>query len=296
MSNFDKRTDVRGLQIAGMELSKNFKPYPKASRVLFDLDGTLSLMRGGWGDVMLGLFMERISPFPGESRADLENLLREDMLKESGKPVISQFVRFVGRQQERCCKGDSPERMYQEFIHRMGKISDQRRQDMLSGKRSKESILVPGVDRMLHELRQRGLILYLASGSNIELVKREIEELGVADFFEERVYGDSPGFSKHSVIEKILSEPGVSSENLIAFGDGFVEISETTRVGGLAVAVASDESLVNLAVSGKTYPPQKEIIYPKKRNLLLRAGATVVMGDYRNAAERAAVLLGEKRI
>ena len=43
------------------------------------------------------------------------------------------------------------------------------------------------------------------------------------------------------VIEQILSDINLRGEELLGFGDGFVEIEEIKRVGGVAVAVASDE-------------------------------------------------------
>ncbi len=55
---------------------------------------------------------------------------------------------------------------------------------------------------------------------------------------------------------------------MIGFGDGFVEIEEVKRVGGVAVAVASDE--VN-----------RRGIDAWKRDRLVRAGADLVIGDYR---------------
>ena len=47
-----------------------------------------------------------------------------------------------------------------------------------------------------------------------------------------------------------------------------MEIEEIKRVGGVAVAVASDEA-------------NREGVNPWKRERLLRAGADLVVGDYR---------------
>ena len=59
---------------------------------------------------------------------------------------------------------------------------------------------------------------------------------------------------------------------MLAFGDGFAEIECTKQVGGLAVAVASDESRNG---SGR--------VDPWKECRLLDAGADVVVPDYRDA-------------
>ena len=44
------------------------------------------------------------------------------------------------------------------------------------------------------------------------------------------------------IIDRILGEHGISGRQLLSFGDGYVEIENTKQVGGLAVAVASDEA------------------------------------------------------
>ena len=68
------------------------------------------------------------------------------------------------------------------------------------------------------------------------------------------------------VIERILRDHGLRGEELLGFGDGFVEIEEIKRVGG--VAVASDE--VN-----------RRGVHAWKRDRLVRAGADIVIPEYR---------------
>jgi hypothetical protein len=97
--------------------------------------------------------------------------------------------------------------------------------------------------------------------------------LGVAPYFGEHIYGaldDYRNFSKKMIIERILRENQLRGEELLGFGDGFVEIEEVKRVGGVAIAVASDEA-------------KREGIHAWKRDRLVGAGADVVIGDYRVA-------------
>ena len=104
------------------------------------------------------------------------------------------------------------------------------------------------------------------------------ELLGLAPFFGERIYGaldDYQNFSKKMIIERILKEHNLKGEELLGFGDGFVEIEEIRRAGGVAVAVASDEV-------------RRQGINAWKRDRLVRAGADIVIPEYR----RADVLLG----
>ena len=70
------------------------------------------------------------------------------------------------------------------------------------------------------------------------------------------------------VIERILRDNGLGGHELLGFGDGFVEIEEVKKVGGVAVAVASDEV-------------RREGINRWKRDRLVRAGADLVIPEYR---------------
>jgi hypothetical protein len=73
------------------------------------------------------------------------------------------------------------------------------------------------------------------------------------------------------VIERILRENNVPGEQLLSFGDGYVEIENTKNVGGLAVAVASDEARNG---SGR--------MDPWKHERLAGVGADVVVPDFRD--------------
>ena len=122
---------------------------------------------------------------------------------------------------------------------------------------------MPGSHALLEDLRRRGLTLYLASGTDLKYVRHEAALLGVAEYFGEHIYGaldDYQNFSKQMIIERILRENDLHGEQLLGFGDGFVEIEEIKRVGGVAVAVASDE--VN-----------RRGVHAWKRDRLVRAGA-----------------------
>ena len=133
-----------------------------------------------------------------------------------------------------------------------------------------------GARGVLENLRQRNAPLYLASGTDEPYVRREAQLLHIAGYFGKHIYGaldDYQKFSKKMVIERILRENNIPGEQLLAFGDGFVEIQNTKEVGGLAVAVASDEANNG---SGK--------MDEWKRKRLLGVGADVVIPDYRDAS------------
>jgi phosphoglycolate phosphatase-like HAD superfamily hydrolase len=150
---------------------------------------------------------------------------------------------------------------------------DNRRQQLRTGAASPEQMLVPGTLAALAALRERGVELYLASGTDENYVREEAELLGLDPFFSRHIYGaldDYRSFSKQMVIEKILRDNQVEGSRLVGFGDGYVEIDNIKQAGGIAVAVASDEASRN----GKPDP--------WKRDRLIGVGADIVIPDFRD--------------
>src|SRR5213075_503340 len=106
-------------------------------------------------------------------------------------------------------------------------------------------------------------------------VREEAELLDLTRYFGKHIYGAQENyktFSKKLVIERILRENQIRGDQLLAFGDGYIEIQNTKEVGGLAVAVASDE-----AHNGSGHFDEWKF----KR--LLGVGADVVIPDFRDA-------------
>ena len=259
-----------------VEFSASFRSRPQISHVLFDFDGTLSLIREGWPEVMVPMFVEMCPPVPGESEAERRQLLYDDIMRLNGKQTIYQMIQLAERIRERGGTPQDPLWYKKEYLRRLDERISSRIDSIRNGKTSREQFLVHGSIALLDDLKRRGLRLYLASGTDEEFVKREAELLGLAQYFGEHIYGaldNYKSFSKKMVIERILRENSIPGERLLSFGDGYVEIQNTKEVGGLAVAVASDE-----ANNGSGNFDEW------KRGRLLGVGADVVIPDYRDAA------------
>ena len=131
---------------------------------------------------------------------------------------------------------------------------------------SPEAFLVPGSKALLEDFASRGLRLYLASGTDHANVKEEAALLGVAPFFEDRIFGaqeDLSSFSKAILVREIVPG-GFEAKELLGFGDGYVEIEEVKKVGGIAVGVATAE-------------PDCVAIDEWKRQRLVRVGADFIV-------------------
>jgi len=71
-----------------VEFASVFAPRPGITHVLFDFDGTLSLIRQGWPEVMVPMFAEMLPPRVGETEADRCKLAFEDIMRLNGKQTI----------------------------------------------------------------------------------------------------------------------------------------------------------------------------------------------------------------
>jgi phosphoglycolate phosphatase len=268
-----------------VEFAPAFAPRAGLSHVLFDFDGTLSLIREGWLEVMVPMFAEMLPPTPGESDETRALLCREDILRLNGKQTIYQMIQLAGRIAQRGGQPREPLWYKREFLHRLGTRIGGRITALRQGTQRPDDLLVHGARGLLEELTRRGLTLYLASGTDEPFVKEEAALLDLTRYFGPHIYGaldDYQQFSKRQLIQRILRDNGIPGGRLLAFGDGYEEVQNTKEVGGLAVAVASDESHNG---SGR--------FDPWKHQRLLSVGADVVIPDFRDAGALLARILGE---
>ncbi len=268
-----------------VEFAPAFSARPGLSHVLFDFDGTLSLIRQGWPEVMVPMFVEMLPARPGESAEDLHRLAFEDIMRLNGKQTIYQMIQLAERIKERGGTPREPLWYKHEYLRRLDERIKHRTDGLAAGRLAPTDLLVHHSLPLLDELQRRGLSLYLASGTDEVFVKQEASLLGLDRYFGRHIYGaldDYKQFSKKMIIDRILRENQIDGTRLLAFGDGYVEIQNTKEVGGLAVAVASDEANNG---SGR--------MDEWKRQRLLGVGADVVIPDFRDAKQLLAVIFGE---
>ncbi len=241
---------------------------------LFDFDGTLSLIREGWLEVMITMMVEVLQQTgTRETKAELTRLTTQFIKELTGRQTIYQMIRLAEEVAARSTKPQAPQTYKKEYLERLMQKIRSRRESLRNGAQEPGEMLVPFAREALEDLRARGVDLYLASGTDEEYVREEVELLGLEIFFGDQIYGavaDYKNFSKRLVIERILSENEIDASVLIGFGDGFVEIENVKLVGGTSVAVATDEA-------GRSGRPD-----PWKRERLIQAGADFVIPDFRD--------------
>ncbi|MEY2410058.1 MAG: hypothetical protein QOF48_2728 [Verrucomicrobiota bacterium] len=267
-----------------IEFTELFRPRPGVTHVLFDFDGTLSLIREGWPDVMVPMFVEMLPSMPGETEAQRRQLCLDDIMRLNGKQTVYQMIQLCARIQERGGTLQEPLWYKKEYLRRLEQRISVRKDDIRTGRAPRDEFLLHGSRALLEDLQRRGLALYLASGTDEVFVKEEAALLDVDRYFGPRIYGaldNYQTFSKKMVIDRILRENEIPGVQLLAFGDGYVEIQNTKEAGGLAIAVASDEAHNGMG-----------LVDAWKRDRLLGVGADLVIPDYRDATQLLDYVLG----
>jgi phosphoglycolate phosphatase len=251
-----------------IEILRPNLPRGRLRAAVFDFDGTLSLLREGWPAVMSELMLaelRRVGPI--ELVAEL---VEEIVVGLNGRPTIVQMQALAAEVARRGAVSKSPIEYAADYQDRLLRLIQGRYDGIRSGRVAPATWAVPGSHALLAELRRRGVILVLASGSEATHVRREADMLGLTEYFGDAIFApaaNDPLFHKRNVIEQLLKDHDLSGDELVGFGDGVVETEEIRRVGGLAVAVACEE------------PPRRGV-NAAKRSRLIRAGADVVIADY----------------
>jgi phosphoglycolate phosphatase-like HAD superfamily hydrolase len=249
--------------------------------VLFDFDGTLSLIRRNWQNVMIPMFVDLLAATgTDEPREELAAHVEEFVMRLNGRQTIYQMIQLADEVRLRGGTPLEPLEYKRQYHDRLWQQIAGRIEALKSGQAAPDDWTVVGARRLLEQLVTRRLTLYLASGTDLKYVRDELAVLQLDGYFGPRVYGaldNYRDFSKALIVRMIVEETGVPGEQLLGFGDGFVEIEEVRRAGGVAIGVASDED----ARCG---------INDWKRQRLIRAGADVIIGDYRCQDELLALL------
>jgi phosphoglycolate phosphatase-like HAD superfamily hydrolase len=243
---------------------------------IFDFDGTLSLLRRNWQEVMIPMMVEiLIGTGTRESRDELHAHVEEFVMRLNGKQTIYQMIQLAEEVTKRGGVPQEPLEYKHQYHDLLWQQVECRVEGVRSGRIPAEEMTVPGSVALLESLHGRGLELFLASGTDLKYVRDEVSVLGLTHYFGPHIYGaldDYKKFSKAMIIEQIIRDADAAGRQIVGFGDGYVEIEEVKRVGGLAIGVASNEET-------------RSGINEWKRNRLIKAGADVIVGDYRQLAE-----------
>ncbi len=270
---------ARYVEGCDIELCADGVPFGQIKHAVFDADGTISTLRQGWERVMAPMMIEAIL---GEQYRTADTSLYENVRRRvleyidqsTGLQTILQMEALVEMVRE---FGIVPSEKvldkfgYKEAYNRalMDVVND-RIARLDRGELEVSDFTVKGAVGFLAAMRNRGVTLYLASGTDRNDVVRESQALGYAECFDGGIYGavgDVTKYSKRMVIDRIMTENHLSGAELVVVGDGPVEMRECRKRGGIAVGIASDEV-------------RRYGLNCEKRTRLIKAGAQVLVPDF----------------
>jgi phosphoglycolate phosphatase len=243
----------------------------RARVVLLDFDGTVSLIRSGWVDVMVPMMVEILLELKtGESEESLRALVEDFVGRLTGKQTMYQMIELANQVERRGGKPPDPLEYKKRYLDLLHARIAYRIEELRQGKVPPEKYLVPGARRVLETLAERGLKMYLASGTDQPYMREEARLLDVAKYFDGRVYGaldDYKSFSKQILIQQLIARAECEGEAFLGFGDGYVEIENVKEVGGVAVGVATAE-------------PECQQVDEWKRRRLAGVGADFIIPNF----------------
>jgi len=243
----------------------------RIKHVLIDFDGTISVIRQGWENVMISMMIEMIcdgKPPTPQIEAEVHEYVdySTGILTIKQMEWLAEAVRRYGISK----RPMSPHEYKRIYNERMLSYIEGRIKGLLSGEIKPDDMMIMGARNFLEELYKHNTIMYLASGTDHEYVLKEASALQITQYFRGGIYGaldHTEAHTKEKIIERILNENNLRGDNLLVMGDGPVEIRSAKARDAIALGVASDEV--------KRYGWNM-----RKRKRLVDAGADLIIPDY----------------
>jgi rfaE bifunctional protein kinase chain/domain len=246
---------------------------------VFDHDGTISTLRQGWEEIMEPVMIksilgEHFTTIDQHSYSQIVRQVRDYIDKTTGIQTIYQMEGLVSMVRD---FGYVPEDQvldkyaYKEIYNEaLMEMVNARTEKVKSRELDVQDFTMKGAIEFLQGLKERGVKMYLASGTDVEDVINEAKILGYADLFDGGIYGamhDVSKFSKKMIIEKIITDHKLQGNELAVFGDGPVEMRECRKFDGVAVGIASNEV-------------RRFGLSEEKRTRIVKAGAQLLVPDW----------------
>lgn len=243
---------------------------PRVRSVLFDFDGTFSTLRQGWESIMGPLMVEMIC-----GSTEPTDAIREEVADyidySTGVQTIHQMIWLAEAVRRHGLNPETHDEWWYkaEYLRRLQEPVDARIARITGGEATPEDYLIAGTCPFIEALRAAGVAIYVASGSDHSGVMREVDVLGLTDFFAEIAGAPEAAVdcSKEAVLRKLLADAHLAGPEVVVIGDGRVEIALGREAGTITLGAATDEI-------------RRCGLNPVKVARLTRAGAHALVGDF----------------
>ena len=276
---------ARYLESSEIEIINSWTADPAIKYAIFDNDGTLSTLREGWEQIMAPMMIKAVL---GEKYQEADKSLynkvksavNELIDKTTGIQTLKQMKILAGLIREFGLVPEDKildEHGYKEiYNNELMEMVRKREEKLQKGELTVNDLTIKNAVPFLEILRNKGIKLYLTSGTDEGDVRHEASVLGYDSLFEGRIFGatgDINAEAKKMVLDSILDSIGIKeAASIVTFGDGPVEIRETHKRGGKTIGVASNEL-------------RRYGLNQSKRTRLIKAGADIVIPDFSQHGE-----------
>ena len=274
------------MELKNVEFITDFEPG-RFQHVLFDFDGTISLLREGWQSIMEPMMIQAICA-SSEPTLEVVQAVRDYIEESTGIQTIVQMENLARMVRE---SGRVPEaeildaQAYKKIYNDLLMVPVQARLDRLaSGELSVDDATVAGSRDFVKAISRFSASLYIFSGTDREDVCNEARLLQVDHHFSQiwGALGTIAEYSKEKVLAELIAQENLQGPEVLIIGDGPVEIQNAKRFGCVSIGVASDEV--------KGYGMNE---YKRKR--LIKAGADIIISDFREGSALCEYLFAENR-
>lgn len=243
--------------------------HVKLRLAIFDFDGTVSLLRTGWQEIMIGMMADFIPRLEGQVDGEAARISKELVHRTNGQPTLFQMQALASIVRERGGNALEPSSYKQLFLERLGDRVRPRLGAINAHAADPETWRMPGVKDILVEINSRGIQCHLASGTDASAVRTEIAALGLASYFEtiNGATSDADGSSKSALFARLVRQFDIKPKEMVTFGDGAEEIRLGKELEGITIGIARDDM-------------NPDSIDPDQRTRLITAGADVIINDF----------------
>ena len=276
---------AKSLKNTEIEIIREWPKDLNIKHAIFDHDGTISTLREGWEHIMAPMMIKAVLGDKFHEADEtlyhkIESSVREFIDKTTGIQTLMQMKILIEIIREYGCVPEN--QMLDEFGYKeiynndLMQMVSRREKKLISSELSVADFTIKNAVPFLTRIKNAGIRLYLASGTDEEDVKHEAAVLGYDTLFEGGIFGAVGDINKEAkkiVLDRILDLIGESENGQIAtFGDGPVEIRETHKRGGITIGIASNEV-------------KRFGLNPIKRTRLIKAGADIIIPDFSQSSE-----------
>lgn len=271
---------ARYFENSEIEIINKFPADFNIKYAIFDNDGTVSTLREGWEQIMQPMMIKAILGDRYKEAAELlvkkvQSAVSQLIDKTTGIQTLKQMqllARLVAEfgfvPEDQRLNEFGYKEVYNNDLMEMVRKREEKLQKM---ELTVEDFTIKNAVSFLRKLHDKGIKLYLTSGTDEEDVKHEASVLGYDSLFEGRIYGATGDINKEAkkmVLDRILDSIGDSeASSIVTFGDGPVEIRETHKRGGNTAGIASNEL-------------RRYGLNQVKRTRLIQAGADIIVPDF----------------